>query len=194
MQMAAPNHSALLELGCWSAGSPLRRCILISVLAGAYFGLIQGVDASSLGTGIFEGLLYGILFGGFVTWVTESRLKGTQPKDPDSRRKIFRCLFMGEDLADASLAPALMAYVNYLRSRQRKSNPGTTAVLMLAFTAGCLVYVGFLAHSHRWYAVGVWAFLALTIALSAGRMPQRLRRQEWNLNHAEEVARRALSA
>ena len=194
--MAPPKYSALLELGCWSAGSPLRRFILISVPAGVYFGLAQGVYASSLSlsAGIIEGLLYGIVFGGFMAWAAESRLKGTQPKDPESRRKIFRCLFMGEDLADTSLAPALMAYVNYLRSRQRKNNPRNMAALMLAFTVGCLVYVGFLARSHRWYAVGVWAFLALTIALSAGRMPQRLRRQEWNLNHAEEVARRALSA
>jgi len=41
--------------------------------------------------------------------------------------------------------------------------------------------------------MGVWAFLALTVGLSASRMPQRLRRQEWNLTHAEEEARRALS-
>ena len=168
--------------------------MLIAVPSATYFGLVQGALDSSVAGGIVSGLLYGILFGGFLVWRTESRLKPTQPKDPESRRQIFRCLFMGEDLANASLAPALMAYVNYLRSRQRKNNPRNTAAVMLAVTVGCLIYVGLLAHAHRWFAVGVWAFLALTTALSAAQMPQRFLRQERNLNHAEEVARRALSA
>lgn len=161
---------------------------MLAIPSGLFFGAMQGAVSGSVAGSIVSGALYGVLFSGFVVWFSESRLKGSQPKDPVRRRQIYRCIFMGETLRDLSLAPAVLAYVHYLRSRQKNANVRRNVTLFTVVAVAALIAVGFKAHEHHWYAVGAISLLAVVLATIAATYPERYHRLLSNLEHAENEA------
>jgi len=172
--------------------STSRRAWLFNT---GFFGLWIGIDRAVGGTpfwsAVRSGVIAGVLFGSFMAMVlARSRPEALRQLPAADRNTVMRTVQEGTSVQDARLAPATIAYADYLR-RQREqawARPGVERV----FFGFLVLFFGYQAVTSGMDGRGaelVWDALRVAIVLVLALVLPGKRRGE--LQRAEQAERSA---
>lgn len=139
----------------WTMRSTLRRAAVMGAYGAVVFGVLQGIEARSVGQGLIEGVFFGVLFGAMTPRFIDRKVRKLTGLPRPETLRLLTAVQTGQVPDEPVMARAVLVWVAQVRKVQRTPQ------------WAWLVYGLFAAATAAWLVVAL-VDRALASAVAAG--------------------------
>ncbi|MFF4544681.1 hypothetical protein [Streptomyces sp. NPDC001435] len=169
---------------------PVGRALGVGVPTGLFAGAFALIESGAWPIAAVVFLVLAVFYGPMMARRMSRAWPGTEELSRAERAAVVRSTRRGEDIGDARLAPAVVAYADGLR-QTRERGGWVRWVVLFAAVVSVFVALNDTLHGSTGEAVSSWVVVALFIADLTWR-PRREARLMAHADQAEKWARRRL--